>query len=48
MNRRVLSVVACATVVLAGAQLAAQDVDDLVARNVQAKGGAEKLQAVLT
>lgn len=48
MNRRVLSVVACATVLLAGAQLAAQDVDDLVARNVQAKGGAEKLQAVLT
>ncbi len=48
MNRRVLSVVACATVVLAGAQLAAQNVDDLVARNVQAKGGAERLQAVLT
>jgi outer membrane lipoprotein-sorting protein len=48
MNRRVLSVVACATVVLAVAQLAAQDVDDLVARNVQAKGGAAKLQAVLT
>lgn len=48
MNRRVLSVVACATVVLAGAQLAAQNVDDLVAKNVQAKGGAERLQAVLT
>ena len=48
MNRRVLSVVACATVVLAGAPLAAQNADDLVARNVQAKGGAAKLQAVLT
>ena len=48
MNRRVLSVVACAAAVLAGAHLAAQDVDDLVARNVQAKGGAEKLQAVQT
>jgi len=54
MNRRVLSVVACATAVLAGAHLAAQNaaqnaapnVDDLVARNVQAKGGAEKLQAI--
>ena len=48
MNRRVLSVMACATVVLAGAQLAAQNVDDLVAKNVQAKGGAERLEAVLT
>ena len=48
MNRRVLSVMACATVVLAGAHLAAQNVDDLVARNVQAKGGADKLQAVQT
>jgi outer membrane lipoprotein-sorting protein len=52
MNRRVLSVVACAAVALAGARLAAQNaaqsVDDIVARNVQAKGGADKLQAVQT
>jgi len=48
MNRRTLSVVACAAAVLAGAHLTAQNVDDLVARNVQAKGGAEKLQAVQT
>jgi outer membrane lipoprotein-sorting protein len=55
MKRRVLSVVAYATVVLAGAHLAAQNaenaaqnVDDLVARNVLAKGGTDKLQAVRT
>ena len=48
MNRRVLSAMACATVLIAGAHLAAQDVDDIVARNVQAKGGADKLQAVQT
>ena len=52
MNRRVLSVVACAAAVLAGAHLVAQDaaqnVDDLIARNLQARGGAAKLQAVQT
>ncbi len=48
MNRRVLSAVACATVLLAGARLAAQDVDDIVAKNLEARGGAQKLQAVQT
>lgn len=46
MTRRTVSVLVGAVVVLAGARLAAQNVDDLVAKNVQAKGGADKVQAV--
>ncbi len=46
MSRRTLTVLACAVVVLAGARLAAQTVDDIIAKNLQAKGGADKLQAV--
>jgi outer membrane lipoprotein-sorting protein len=46
MIRRTLSILVGALVVVAGVRLAAQNLDDLVAKNIQAKGGAEKLQAV--
>lgn len=45
MTRRVLSFLACA-VLVAGVQLTAQSIDDIVAKNLQAKGGADKVQAV--
>ncbi len=46
MTRRVLTVVASAFVALAGVRLAAQSLDDIIAKNLLAKGGADKLQAV--
>jgi outer membrane lipoprotein-sorting protein len=45
MTRRALSFLACA-VLVAGVQLTAQSIDDIVAKNLQAKGGAERVQAV--
>jgi len=49
MNRRTLAGVASALVLLASASLAsAQSVDELVAKNILAKGGLEKLQSVQT
>jgi outer membrane lipoprotein-sorting protein len=46
MTRRALIALAWTVVVVAGVRLAAQDLNDIVAKNVQAKGGADKLQAV--
>jgi outer membrane lipoprotein-sorting protein len=49
MNRRTLAGFASALVLLAGASgVSAQTVDELVAKNIIAKGGLEKLQAVQT
>jgi outer membrane lipoprotein-sorting protein len=49
MTRRSRSVLSAALFVLALApRTSAQSVDDLVARNIQAKGGAEKMKAVTT
>jgi len=45
MTRRALSLLACA-VLVAGVQLTAQSIDDIVAKNLQARGGTDKLQAV--
>jgi outer membrane lipoprotein-sorting protein len=46
MTRRALSILGCLVVVMAGVRLTAQSIDDIVAKNLQAKGGADKLQAV--
>jgi len=46
MTRRALTALAWTVVVLAGARLAAQDVDAIVAKNLAAKGGAAKLESV--
>ncbi|HUL74726.1 MAG TPA: hypothetical protein VLT86_16565 [Vicinamibacterales bacterium] len=48
MTRRALTALAWMVVALVGVRLAAQDLDDIVAKNLQAKGGADKLQAVQT
>jgi len=48
MTRRALTALAWTVIVLAGARLAAQELSDIVAKNLQAKGGADKLQAVQT
>jgi outer membrane lipoprotein-sorting protein len=51
MNRRSLSVLVLAAVALAGVQASARQnpsVDDIVAKNLQAKGGLEKIRAVQT
>jgi outer membrane lipoprotein-sorting protein len=45
MTRRALSFLSCA-VLVAGVQLTAQSIDDIVAKNLQAKGGADRVQAV--
>jgi outer membrane lipoprotein-sorting protein len=47
MTRRALSFLACA-VLVAGVQLTAQSIDDIVSKNLQARGFADKLQAVQT
>jgi outer membrane lipoprotein-sorting protein len=49
MTRRSLVVLVLAVVALAGARTSArQSVDDIVAKNLQAKGGLEKMRAVQT
>jgi outer membrane lipoprotein-sorting protein len=51
MNRRSLSVLVLAAVALAGVQASARQnpsVDDIIAKNMQAKGGLEKMRAVQT
>ena len=47
MTRRVLAVSACFVAILALAVSAsAQSVDEIIAKNLQAKGGVDKLKAV--
>jgi outer membrane lipoprotein-sorting protein len=49
MNRRSVVVLVLAVVALAGARTGAQQsVDDIIAKNLQAKGGLEKMRAVQT
>lgn len=48
MARRTLTALVCAAVLVPAGQAAAQNVDQLVAKNLQAKGGLEKIRSIQT